>query len=216
MLPNYYTEDSYVVDQVFEGTKWGLKGTNMLTTKTSNGTTSITLSTIANAPVLLSTTPKWETLKLATTIAIVSALECLKALFTSNAQPHQQFNNSTCHFCSKPGHTMVHGNYIKMEYMIQQGKIHQNAEVKIILPSGTMIPNYFSKQLYMEHNEEWHCFNPGQIVTGRLSSSANPDPEQLAMQQLLIHKVMQQDVTMSHALSKKEHIEAFKQELFAL
>ncbi|KAG5349606.1 hypothetical protein C0989_002801 [Termitomyces sp. Mn162] len=59
---------------------------------------------------------------------------------------------------------------------------YHNAEGKIILPFGIMIPNYFGKQLYMEYIEEWHRLNPGQIVTGKLSSNANPDPEQAAMQ----------------------------------
>ncbi|KAG5349151.1 hypothetical protein C0989_005576 [Termitomyces sp. Mn162] len=83
---------------------------------------------------------------------------------------------------------MVRGTCIKLEQMILQGKVRRNTEGKIVLPSGTMIPNYFSKQLYMERIEEWHWLNPGQIVTGRLSSNANPDPEQVAMQQSLIHE----------------------------
>ncbi|KAG5724609.1 hypothetical protein E4T56_gene3937 [Termitomyces sp. T112] len=68
----------------------------------------------------------------------------------------------------------------------------------------------------MERIEEWHWLNPGQIVTGRLSSNTNPDPEQVAMQQLLIHEVMQQDITMGRALSKEERIEALERKLFAL
>ncbi|KNZ75927.1 hypothetical protein J132_00941 [Termitomyces sp. J132] len=79
-----------------------------------------------------------------------------------------------------------------------------------------MILNYFGKQLYMECIKEWHHLNPGQIITGRLSSNANPDPEQVAMQQLLIHKVMQQDVAMGRALSKEEWIKALEHELFVL
>ncbi|KNZ80753.1 hypothetical protein J132_04564 [Termitomyces sp. J132] len=79
-----------------------------------------------------------------------------------------------------------------------------------------MIPNYFGKQLYMEPIEEWHRLNPGQIVTSRLSSNANPDPDQVAMQQSLIHEVMQQDIAMGQALSKEEQIEALKCKLFAL
>ncbi|KAG5348669.1 hypothetical protein C0989_009055, partial [Termitomyces sp. Mn162] len=71
-------------------------------------------------------------------------------------------------------------------------------------------------RLYMECIEEWHRLNPGQIVTGRLSSNANPDSEQAAMQQSLIHEVMQQDVVMSRALSKEEWIEALEHKLFAL
>ncbi|KAG5717934.1 hypothetical protein E4T56_gene1465 [Termitomyces sp. T112] len=187
-------------------------------TKTSNGTSGIPSSLpIANAPATPLPMLKQETLELTTTTAIVSALECLEALLTNgNTQPHQQFINSTCHFCGKIGHTMVQGTYMKLEQMIQQGKVHWNAEGKIILPSGTMIPNYFSKQLYMERIKEWHRLNPGQIVTGRLSSSANPNPEQVAMQQSLIHKVMQQDITMGQALSKEEQIKALERELFAL
>ncbi|KAG5333142.1 hypothetical protein C0989_006240 [Termitomyces sp. Mn162] len=173
-------------------------------TKTSNGTSGIpSLSPIVNAPAAPSPTLKRETLELTTTTAIVSALECLEALLTNgNAQPRQQFANSTCHFCSEIGHTM--------------GKVHWNAEGKIILPSGTMIPNYFGKRLYMERIKEWHWLNPGQIVTGRLSSNTNPDPKQAAMQQSLIHKVMQQDVAMGRALSKEEQIEALECKLFAL
>ncbi|KAG5348620.1 hypothetical protein C0989_009444, partial [Termitomyces sp. Mn162] len=101
-LPDHQPESPYDIDQVFEGAKWVLKGTDSSTTKTSNGTTSITSSPIANAPVLPSPTPKQETLKLVTTTAIVSALEHLEALLTNNnAQPHKQFTSSTCHFCGR-------------------------------------------------------------------------------------------------------------------
>ncbi|KAG5733236.1 hypothetical protein E4T56_gene20881 [Termitomyces sp. T112] len=198
-LPDHYPEDPYNVDQVFKGAKWVLKGTDTSTTKTSNGTSGIpSPSPIANAPAAPSPTPKRETLELTTTTAIVSTLERLEALLTNgNAQPQQQFANSTCHFCSEIGHTM-------------------NAEGKIILPSVAMIPNYFGKQLYMERIKEWHRLNPGQIVTGRLSSNANLDPKQAAMQQLLIHEVMQQDVVMGRVLSKEEQIKALERELFAL
>ncbi|KAG5348842.1 hypothetical protein C0989_007828 [Termitomyces sp. Mn162] len=174
-LPDHHPEDPYDVDQVFEGAKWVLKGMDTSTTKTSNGTSSIPLSSpIANTP--------------AAPLPMLNTLECLEALLTNgNAQPHQQFANSTCHFCGEIGHTMVQGTCMKLEQMIQQ---------------GAMIPNYFGKQLYMEHIEEWHRLNPGQIVTSRLSSNANPDPKQAAMQQSLIHK--------------EEQIKALEHELFAL
>ncbi|KNZ78651.1 hypothetical protein J132_11094 [Termitomyces sp. J132] len=217
-FPNHHPEDPYDVDQVFKGAKWVLKGTDTSMTKTSNGTSGIHLSSpIVNLPTTPLAAPKQETLELATTTAIVSALEHLEALLTNgNAQPHQQFTNSTCHFCGETGHTMVQGTCIKLEQMILQGKICRNAEGKIVLLSGAMIPNYFGKQLYMECIEEWHRLNPGQIVTSRLSSNTNPDPKQAAMQQLLIHEVMQQDVTIRQALSKEEQIKALECELFAL
>ncbi|KAG5716072.1 hypothetical protein E4T56_gene10785 [Termitomyces sp. T112] len=180
-LPDHHPEDPYEVDQVFKG---------------ANGIHTSPPPTPLHAP-------KQETLELATTTAIVSALEHLEALLTnSNAQPRQQFANSTCHFCGETGHTMVRGTCIKLEQMILQGKVRRNAEGKIVLPSGAMIPNYFSKRLYMECIEEWHWLNPGQIITGRLSSNANPDPEQVAMQQSLIHE--------------EEWIEALERKLFAL
>ncbi|KAG5348671.1 hypothetical protein C0989_009043, partial [Termitomyces sp. Mn162] len=218
LFPNHHPEDPYNVDQVFEGAEWILKGMDTSMTKTSNGTSGIPLSLpIANAPAAPLPMPKQETLELTTTTVIVSTLERLEALLTNgNTQPCQQFANSTCHFCGEIGHTMVQGTCMKLEQMIQQGKVHWNAKGKIILPSGTMIPNYFGKQLYMEHIKEWHRLNPGQIVTSRLSSNANLDPEQAAMQQSLIHKVMQQDVTMGQALSKEEQIKALEHELFAL
>ncbi|KAG5332030.1 hypothetical protein C0989_007409 [Termitomyces sp. Mn162] len=147
-LSDHHPEDPYDVDQVFKGAKWVLEGTDTSMTKTSNGTSGIPLSLpIANAPAAPSPTLKRETLELTTITAIVSTLECLEALLTNgNAQPCQQFANSTCHFCGEIGHTMVQGMCMKLEQMIQQGKVHQNAEEKIILPSGTMIPNYFGNK----------------------------------------------------------------------
>ncbi|KAG5329012.1 hypothetical protein C0989_010255, partial [Termitomyces sp. Mn162] len=90
-LPDHHPEDPYDVDQVFEGAKWVLKGTDTSTAKTSNGTTGIhSSSPIANPPTVPSPAPKQEALELATTTAIVSALERLEALLTSgNAQPRQ-------------------------------------------------------------------------------------------------------------------------------
>ncbi|KAG5334995.1 hypothetical protein C0989_002622 [Termitomyces sp. Mn162] len=50
-LPDHHPEDPYNVDQVFEGAKWVLKGTDTSTTKTSNGISGIPLSLpITNAP----------------------------------------------------------------------------------------------------------------------------------------------------------------------
>ncbi|KAG5350042.1 hypothetical protein C0989_000513 [Termitomyces sp. Mn162] len=88
-LPDHHPEDPYNVDQVFEGAKWVLKGMDTSMTKTSNGTSGTSSSSpIVNAPALLLPMTKWETLELATTTAIVSALEHLEALLTSsNAQP---------------------------------------------------------------------------------------------------------------------------------
>ncbi|KAG5329313.1 hypothetical protein C0989_009912, partial [Termitomyces sp. Mn162] len=85
-LPDHHPEDPYEVDQVFEGAKWVLKGTDTSTTKTSNGTSGIHTS----PPPTPSHAPKQETLELATTTAIVSALERLEALLTNgNTQPRQ-------------------------------------------------------------------------------------------------------------------------------
>ena len=96
----------------------------------------------------------------------------------SSTQAHtSQPPNDGCHFCGETGHTMVHGNCAKLESFISQGKICRNHEGKVILPSGTMIPNYAGKQLYMERVDEWHQLNPNQPITGRLSASANPDEE---------------------------------------
>ncbi|KNZ78769.1 hypothetical protein J132_09907 [Termitomyces sp. J132] len=58
-LPNHHPEDLYDVDQVFEGAKWVLKGTDTSTTKTSNGTSGIPLSSpITNTPAAPSPMPK--------------------------------------------------------------------------------------------------------------------------------------------------------------
>ncbi|KAG5331587.1 hypothetical protein C0989_007876 [Termitomyces sp. Mn162] len=79
----------------------------------------------------------------------------------------------------------------------------------------------FAVKLVTPCDYTWNALRNGTGLTQdkslpALSSNANPDPEQVAMQQSLIHKVMQQDVAMGRALSKEEQIEALEHELFAL
>ena len=80
-----------------------------------------------------------------------------------------------------------------------------------------MIPNYVGKRLYMERVDEWHRLNPNQLITGRLSASANPDEEQLqGMSQTFIHEVMHFDAPTTSTLSQEERVAALEQELYAL
>ena len=112
---------------------------------------------------------------------------------------------------------MVCGNCAKLESFISQGKICQNHEGKVVLPSGAMIPNYVGKQLYMEHVDEWHRLNPNQLITSQLSASTNPDKEQLqGMSQMFIHEVMHFDAPTTGTLSQEERVAALEWELYAL
>ncbi|KAG5349390.1 hypothetical protein C0989_004218 [Termitomyces sp. Mn162] len=95
-LPDHHPEDPYEVDQVFEGAKWVLKGTDTSMTKTSNGTSGIHLSLpIANLPTTPLPVPKQETLELATTTAIVTPV-------TSNTPATSSPPDSTLAPVAKP------------------------------------------------------------------------------------------------------------------
>ena len=105
----------------------------------------------------------------------------------------------------------------KLKSFISQGKICWNHEGKVVLPSGTIIPNYVGKQLYIEQVDKWHRLNPNQLITGHLSANASLDKEQLqGMSQTFIHKVMQFNALAIGTLSQEEHVAALERELYTL
>ena len=179
---DHHPEDPYKVNNIFEAAQWISKGTNMSTglakpiSPTPGLITNPAITIIARTPAPVKT----ETLDTATN-AIISMLAHMEEHMTAlldtrnNGQSHAPHTlGDSCHFCGKVGHTMVRGNCLVLEAFIQQGKVQQNVEGKVVLSSSTMISNYAGKHLYHKCIDEWHCLNPGQIVTGCLTSTPTP------------------------------------------
>ncbi|KAG6893080.1 hypothetical protein C0993_002052, partial [Termitomyces sp. T159_Od127] len=87
---------------------------------------------------------------------------------------------------------------------------------KVVLFTGTSIPNYPELKSHQERVSKWHRQSPGNVATGTLSGNANLDAGQHVQQQL-IHKVLYLDsVGEKGGLSKESRIAALKMELNAL
>ncbi|KAG6858570.1 hypothetical protein C0995_015612, partial [Termitomyces sp. Mi166 len=65
-----------------------------------------------------------------------------------------------CHFCGQIGHMMVKGRCLELENYIRAGKCRKNRDNKVVLPSGSYIPQYPEKLYYKDRLEEWHRLNP--------------------------------------------------------
>ncbi|KAG6875961.1 hypothetical protein C0993_006553 [Termitomyces sp. T159_Od127] len=103
-----------------------------------------------------------------------------------------------------------------LEQYIHLGQVRRGTDGKVVLSTGTSIPNYPELKSYQERVDEWHRRNPGNVATGTLSSNANPDADQHVQQQL-IHEVLHLDsVGDNGGLSKESCITALEMELNAL
>ncbi|KAG5640509.1 hypothetical protein DXG03_008272 [Asterophora parasitica] len=76
-----------------------------------------------------------------------------------------------CNFCSRDDH------YIsacpEAERYIQDGKICQNAECRIVLPSGAYVPCHYQGTWLKDRINVYHQQNPGNVVAGQLNTNAN-------------------------------------------
>ena len=79
MMPDYYTEDPYKVNNVFEATKWVFKGTN---TSIGLAKTVVPALGLITNPVIIAATKTPAPVKLevldTTTTAIISTLACIE------------------------------------------------------------------------------------------------------------------------------------------
>ncbi|KAG6894322.1 hypothetical protein C0992_006596 [Termitomyces sp. T32_za158] len=134
-----------------------------------------------------------------------------------NNNGNNQPNNNLCHFCGELGH----GRCPAVENYLQQGKICQATDRKVVLPSGTVIPNYPDLKTFQERVNKWHHRNPNNIATTTLMGNANPDAEQ-ALQQQLIQEILPtaqptvQPTTVHATLTRQEMINNLEQRLQAL
>ncbi|KAG6883176.1 hypothetical protein C0995_012767, partial [Termitomyces sp. Mi166 len=100
----------------------------------------------------------------------------------------------------------------------------KNRDNKVVLPSGSYIPQYPKKLYYKDRLEEWHCLNPGNLATGNLFANAAPDAQQQqAMNNMqvpaaatLVHEIVQEPRVDQYVLTTNERIEYHQQELLEL
>ena len=143
----------------------------------------------------------------------------------SNSAPH--VNNNTCNGCGQLGHYIPDCNMI--EQLISEGKCRCNAEGHIVLPGGSFVPHSIPGKHLVEHIEEWHRCNPGQIVSKQLSSNTNTQliyniafllTPPMQIQSTYVSSspplTLPADPIMIPQLTKEEHINALEQELLAL
>ncbi|KAG6874645.1 hypothetical protein C0993_012755 [Termitomyces sp. T159_Od127] len=111
---------------------------------------------------------------------------------------------------------MSRGRCNTLEQYIRLGWVRCGTDSKVVLSTGTNIPNYPELKSYQERVNEWHRRNPSNIATGNLSGNTNPDADR-HIQQQLIHKVLHLDgVGDKGGLSKESRITALEKELNAL
>ncbi|KAG6860367.1 hypothetical protein C0995_012193 [Termitomyces sp. Mi166 len=126
-----------------------------------------------------------------------------------------------CHFCRQIGHTMVKGRCLELENYICAGKCRKNRDNKVVLPSGSYIPQYPEKLYYKDRLEEWHRLNSGNLATGNLSANATPDAQQQQVMNnmqapvaaTLVHEIVQEPRVDQYVLTTDKRIEYHQQEL---
>ena len=97
---DYYPENPYKVNNVFEATKWILKGTNTATgiKKTVAPTLGLIINSTTNAPTRVPASVKLETLDIATN-AIISMPACMEECIAAllDARNNRQSQAHTPH-----------------------------------------------------------------------------------------------------------------------
>ncbi|KAG6894315.1 hypothetical protein C0995_014621, partial [Termitomyces sp. Mi166 len=119
---------------------------------------------------------------------------------------------------------MVKGRCLELENYIRTGKCRKNRDNKVVLLSGSYIPQYPKKLYYKDRLEEWHRLNPGNLATGNLSANATPDAQQQqAMNNMqapaaatLVHEIVQEPRVNQYVLTTDKRIEYHQQELLKL
>ncbi|KAG6867973.1 hypothetical protein C0993_008885 [Termitomyces sp. T159_Od127] len=220
LKPTHHLEDSYDVKDVYEASNWHLKSTDMsLGISRTKGILLVTTQPqIANNAVTTNSYIKKEDMEAAISAAIASTITCIETMINTQLSTPCTPNatHSLCHFCGKLGHTMSRGQCNTLEQYIRLGQVKRSTDSKVVLSTGTSIPNYLELKSYQERVDKWHWRNSSNIATSTLSGNTNPDTDQHVQQQL-IHKILHLDsVDEKGGLSKKSCIAALEMELNAL
>ncbi|KAG6875289.1 hypothetical protein C0993_009924 [Termitomyces sp. T159_Od127] len=197
--PTHHPEDPYNVKDIYEAGNWHLKDTD-----TSLGipcTKKILLvptqPQATNNTVITNSYIKKKDMEAAISATVMSAMTHIKTMINTQL-------STPC----TPSNTL--------EQYIRLGQVRRGTDSKVILSTGTNIPNYPELKSYQERVNEWHRRNPSNIATGTLSGNANLNADQHVQQQL-IHEVLHLDsVGDKGGLSKESCIAALEMELNAL
>ncbi|KAG6883182.1 hypothetical protein C0993_007476 [Termitomyces sp. T159_Od127] len=220
LKPTHHPEDPYDVKDVYKAGNWHLKGTDTsVGILHAKGILSVlTQPQVANNTVLTDSYIKKEDMEAAISTAVASAMTRIETMInTQFSTPHTPNTaNSLCHFCGKLGHTMSRGRCNTLEQYIRLGWVRRGTDSKVVLSTGTNIPNYLELKSNQKRVNEWHRRNSGNIAAGTLSGNTNPNADQ-HIQQQLIHEVLHLDgVGDKGGLSKESRITALKMELNTL
>ncbi|KAG6859186.1 hypothetical protein C0995_010854 [Termitomyces sp. Mi166 len=233
----HHPDDPYEVEEMFDAGDWYLKGNttamaSILPTGRQGGILPAPLPQSATAPVSAKTTDtsgadsgyvKREELSQIISDSLAQAIERLsKPSGTNTGRP--LLLKDLCHFCGQIGHTMVKGRCLELENYIRAGKCRKNRDNKVVLPSGSYIPQYPKKLYYKDRLEKWHCLNPSNLATENLSANAAPDAQQQqAMNNMqapaaatLVHEIVQEPRVDQYVLTTNKRIEYHQQELLKL
>jgi hypothetical protein len=85
--------------------------------------------------------------------------------------------SGVCAFCGEPGHFARDCEAVA-EYA-KAGKGKRNAEGKIVLPSGAMVPRWITGACLRDRMDEWHRQYPGQEAAISLFCSLVPGPDDI-------------------------------------
>jgi hypothetical protein len=91
--------------------------------------------------------------------------------------------SGVCAFCGEPGHFARDCKAVA-EYA-KAGKGKHNAEGKIVLPSGAMVPHWITGACLCDCMDEWHCQYPGQEAAISLFCLLVPGPGATQLPELL-------------------------------
>ncbi|KAG6866196.1 hypothetical protein C0993_007616 [Termitomyces sp. T159_Od127] len=216
----HHPKDPYNVKDIYEAGNWHLKGTDTsLGIPHAKGISPVpTQPQAANNTVTANSYIKKEDIEATISAAVASAMTQIETMINTQLSTPRTPNaaNSLCNFCGKLGHTMSRGWCNTLEQYIRLGQVRRSTDDKVVLSTGTNIPNYSEVKSYQERVDEWHRHNPGNVATGTLSGNANLDADQ-HIQQQLIHEVLHLDsVGDKGGLSKESRIAALEMELNAL
>ncbi|KAG6894354.1 hypothetical protein C0992_006465 [Termitomyces sp. T32_za158] len=210
---NHHPKEPYDVEAVFEVGKWKLHGTDTAISSLNVGAAHSSHSTMpgiiptsgASITPLLTSPPvadyvKKEEVDAAIAAAVSSTMTHIETMLSNSFATQPRANllgGNLCNFCGEVGHTMTRGRCATLKNHICQGRICQAANGKIVLSSGTLIPNY------------------PELNGGNLDWS-NPDAEQ-ALHQQLVHKVLHFKPVISNAAPPPlSHMDLLEREIQSL
>ena len=179
---NHHPDDPYPLPNIFEVARFVLACTEPAPSAFAPPppATNPTVASFASAPA---TDPAAAQLD-----ALIDAVASLGQLFSATlpqlagALPSNATTPSVssapssyvCSFCSESGHFTRECEAVTAYAKV--GKCKRNAEGKIVLPSGAMVPRWITGACLRDRMEEWHRRNPGQEAATSLFLSLAPGP----------------------------------------